>query len=107
MYSRPVARLLWCAPSSERGVVQHWGNKSWQCSVRVAVGTVAKRSNGHTSPRACSAVSQACDRSSHACNSGPAASPACAACRMQSHAKLALIRAMHALIHELIRATVR
>ena len=38
MYSRPVARLLWCAPSSERGVVQHWGNKSWQCNVRVAVG---------------------------------------------------------------------
>ena len=41
MCSRLAARLLCCAPSSERGVVQHWGNKSWQCSVRVAVGTVA------------------------------------------------------------------
>ena len=42
MYSRLVARLLWCAPLSERGVVQHWGNTSWQCSVRVTVGTVAE-----------------------------------------------------------------
>ena len=30
MCSHQVARLLWCAPSSERGVVQHWGSKSWQ-----------------------------------------------------------------------------
>ena len=44
MYSRPVARrgcgvlLL-----SERGQVQHWGSKSWQCSVCVTVGTVTGR----------------------------------------------------------------
>ena len=26
MYPRPVARLVWCAPLSERGWVQHMGS---------------------------------------------------------------------------------
>ena len=30
MCARPVPRLLWCAPSSERGAVQHRGSKSWR-----------------------------------------------------------------------------
>ena len=37
MCARPASRLLWCAPLSERGVVQHWGSKSWQWHVRASV----------------------------------------------------------------------
>ena len=36
MCARPASRLLWCAPLSERGVVQHWGSKSWQWHVRAS-----------------------------------------------------------------------
>ena len=35
--ARPASRLLWCARLSERGVVQHWGSKSWQWHVRASV----------------------------------------------------------------------
>ena len=37
MCARPASRLLWCARLSERGVVQHWGSKSWQWHVRASV----------------------------------------------------------------------
>ena len=36
MCARPASRLLWCARLSERGVVQHWGSKSWQWHVRAS-----------------------------------------------------------------------
>ena len=41
MCARPVSRLLWCAPLSERGVVQQWGSKSWQWHVRPSVSSGA------------------------------------------------------------------
>jgi hypothetical protein len=37
MCACPASCLLWCARLSERGVVQHWGSKSWQWHVRASV----------------------------------------------------------------------
>ena len=35
MCAHLVPRLLWCAPLSEKGVVQDWGSKSWRQRERV------------------------------------------------------------------------
>ena len=49
MCAHLVPRLLWCAPLSERGVVQHRGSKSWQQHERV---WLLQRGTGHPNPTA-------------------------------------------------------
>ena len=99
MYSRQVARLLWCAPSERKRCGSTLGQQE----------LAVQRSCGSWHSGRCQSSAQ------HGYSMATAAAwlqqqaycKPCmlhAACRMQSHADLALIRAMQALILELIHA---
>ena len=99
MYFRPVARLLWCAPSERKGCGSTLGQQELAVQRSCDSWHSGRRSEWLPQPTT--------QQLMHACVQKYLLLALHASCRMQSHADLALIRAMHEVILELIHATRR